>query len=88
MTDIKATLAARGSNYGAYKHDAAICMELVDVMQAQSSWNKLPPYMKHALTLFAVKIARILGGRPEYVDNWHDIAGYATLVEQELLIDE
>jgi hypothetical protein len=31
------------------------------------------------------KIARILNGDPTYTDNWHDIAGYATLVEQHLL---
>lgn len=30
------------------------------------------------------KIARILNGGKSHVDNWHDIAGYATLVENEL----
>lgn len=32
----------------------------------------------------AHKQARILNGDPNYADSWHDIAGYATLVEQEL----
>ena len=27
------------------------------------------------------KLARILNGDPNYVDSWHDIAGYAILVE-------
>ena len=26
----------------------------------------------------------IITGDPDYSDNWHDIAGYATLVEQEI----
>lgn len=29
------------------------------------------------------KIGRILNGDPAYADSWHDIAGYATLVEKE-----
>ena len=32
------------------------------------------------------KMARIVNGDPNYIDNWHDIAGYATLVEQELIM--
>lgn len=34
--------------------------------------------------MIAGKIARIINGDPNYVDSWHDIAGYATLIEQEL----
>jgi hypothetical protein len=30
------------------------------------------------------KIARILNGNPDYVDNWIDIAGYAKLVADDL----
>ena len=30
------------------------------------------------------KIGRILNGDPNYADSWHDIAGYAKLVEDEL----
>ena len=37
-----------------------------------------------ALDLIATKLARIITGDPDYSDNWHDIAGYATLVEQEI----
>ena len=34
--------------------------------------------------MIASKIARIVNGDPDYADNWHDIAGYARLVEKEL----
>ena len=30
------------------------------------------------------KIARILNGDLRYADSWHDIAGYATLVDKRL----
>ena len=39
-----------------------------------------------ALDMICNKMARIVNGDPNYIDNWHDIAGYATLVEQELNI--
>jgi len=37
--------------------------------------------------MIAHKIARIINGDPNHLDSWHDIAGYATLVEQELKND-
>ena len=30
------------------------------------------------------KIGRILAGNPNHSDHWHDIAGYATLVDAQL----
>ena len=39
-----------------------------------------------ALDMICNKMARIVNGDPSYIDNWHDISGYATLVEQELNI--
>lgn len=30
------------------------------------------------------KISRIVNGDPDYADNWHDIQGYARLVEERL----
>jgi hypothetical protein len=40
--------------------------------------------MKQALSVIADKIARILNGDPYYLDNWHDIQGYAQLIENRL----
>jgi len=30
------------------------------------------------------KISRILNGNPNNIDSWHDIVGYASLVEKRL----
>lgn len=38
--------------------------------------------------MIAHKIARILNGDPNYADNWHDIAGYATLIDLQLQGDD
>jgi hypothetical protein len=40
--------------------------------------------MKQALCVICDKMARIGNGDPFYDDNWHDIQGYAKLVEDRL----
>ncbi len=45
---------------------------------------KLSPTQAEALYMIFHKLARIACGDPNYLENWHDIAGYATLVEREL----
>lgn len=55
-----------------------------DEMDWFTPWDLLTPIAKQALTVIADKIARILNGDPNYADNWHDIQGYAKLVEDRL----
>jgi len=83
-TDVKKTLAARGKRYGDFADHAQITQDLKDVMRATEGWERLTPSMREALEMNAHKIGRILNGDPEYADSWHDIAGYAVLVEQQL----
>lgn len=88
MSDLTATLAERGSRYGAFDKHANIAQALQTVMRGTDSietgWAYLAPDMQQALTVIADKIARILNGDPAYIDNWHDIQGYARLVEKRL----
>lgn len=39
---------------------------------------------EEALDMIAHKIGRITAGNPDHIDHWDDIAGYATLVANEL----
>ena len=83
------TLAERGARYGDFTDHAVIAQELQDVMRRHGKagaphWDKLSFVQKQALTVIADKIARILSGDPDYEDNWHDIQGYAKLVEDRL----
>lgn len=83
------TLAERGARYGDFADHAVIAQELQDVMRRHGKagvphWDKLSFVQKQALTVIADKIARILSGDPDYEDNWHDIQGYAKLVEDRL----
>lgn len=97
---VSATLAQRGSRYGDFTDHAKICQDLKDVMVNSSvnmpdlttateshrefRWHKLLPIQKQALEVIMDKVARILSGDPNYDDNWHDIQGYAKLVEDRL----
>jgi hypothetical protein len=78
------TLAERGSRYGRFADHATIAQGIQDVMRGHINWDRLDLDMKQALTVIADKIARILNGDPFYVDNWHDIQGYAKLIEDRL----
>ena len=81
---INSTIDERGNNYGKFKDGAEIMQELKNVMRSTSNWDKLTPSQREALEIIQHKIGRILNGNPSYVDSWHDIQGYAKLVEDEL----
>ncbi len=78
------TLQERGNRYGDFKGHAEIVQALKDVMHEQVGWDKLTPDKRECLEMIAHKIGRILNGDPEYKDNWHDIVGYAKLVDDSL----
>lgn len=79
---IQETLAEREGIYGDYKQVANLTRGLLANMEYSKNWAELYPFQQEALHMIASKIARILEGDHEYVDSWHDVAGYATLVEQ------
>lgn len=84
MTDISNTLNARNERYGAFSGQAAITQAIKNLMRQSPRWNDLDSDMAEALDMIQHKIARILNGDPRYADSWHDIAGYATLVDKRL----
>jgi len=86
MSTVDETLAERGQRYGAFTDHARIAQRLQEVMrESPASWGKLADDQKQALSVIADKIARILNGDPNYSDNWHDIMGYAKLVDDRLV---
>lgn len=81
---IKETLEQRGNRYGQFKYHARIAQALKEEMWMAPGWSALSDDQKEALEMIQHKVARILNGDPNYIDNWHDIQGYALLVEQRL----
>ena len=78
------TLDERGTRYGKFSGHAAASQHLKLVMHRLAGWEKLTPSQAEALDMIAHKIARILNGDPNYADSWHDIAGYASLIDNQL----
>lgn len=84
MNNINDTLSEREKRYGDFHNHAWITQCIKDAMTHDDGWYKLNSSQKEALEMIAHKIGRIINGDPNYADSWHDIAGYATLVENEL----
>jgi hypothetical protein len=98
-SNINATLAERNSRYGDFKGHAVFTQIIKATMVndweslkllceaaeiGELCTTKRSPSQYEALEMIAHKIGRILNGDSNYADSWHDIAGYAMLVEQEL----
>ena len=81
---VEETLRERGSRYGDFSEHAEIAQDVQDAMRKNPRWGRLSAIQKQALTVIADKIARVISGDPDYADNWHDIQGYARLVEERL----
>lgn len=81
---INETLTERGNRYGSFLDNATLTQALTETMRLTNKWGALETDQKEALEMIAHKISRILNGDPNYADSWHDIAGYATLVENRL----
>ena len=87
-SDVNKTLDERGERYGKFKNHAELSQKLKQAMKEKATWWDLSPSQQVSLEMIAHKIARILNGDPNYADNWHDIAGYATLIDLQLQGDD
>jgi Domain of unknown function (DUF6378) len=84
MTNINETLAEREKTYGDFKNVADISQRLKMIMRFGRNWHLMSDDKQESLDMIASKIARILSGDDNLHDSWHDIAGYATLVANEI----
>ena len=80
---VRQTLNQRQSQYGSFEDVAMITEQMVDIMR-KGYYENLAYNQKMALYMICSKMARIVNGDPNHKDSWHDIAGYATLIDNEL----
>ncbi len=85
VAPVAATLEKREKTYGNYSEISRLSQGMQAVMHSGKNWAGLPKDMRESLQLISSKIARILNGDCEHIDSWHDIAGYAELVERRLV---
>lgn len=80
------TLNERGKRYGTFQGHANVSQELKAVIARHLIDRNKTLYddQQEALDMICHKIARIINGDADYADSWHDIAGYASLVDKRL----
>ena len=89
MDNIKDILHERGKRYGSFTGHARISQDIQiviarGIVNREDKSDRFSDTQLEALTMIAHKIGRIVNGDPDYADSWRDIAGYATLVADEL----
>ncbi len=85
---INKTLEQRGERYGKFKDVAATTYALQEILRDAKNHEHMTDDQVIALDMICNKMARIVNGDPNYIENWHDIAGYATLMENELRVTD
>lgn len=86
-TDVSKILDERGSRYGKFVDVAKATSQIQTVVYSHMTSFKrtaLDDDKMLALDMICHKLARIVVGDSDYVDNWVDIAGYAMLVADRL----
>jgi len=82
MTDIKDLLKERGGTHGHWALQSRISENLWQIML--STDKAYSPSQAQALHMICTKLGRIAAGNEDEIDHWKDIAGYATLVANDL----
>lgn len=80
----KETLMARGAEYGDFSTQASMSQRIENILREGHGWQNMNDTEREAIKMIAHKMARLANGNPHSVDGWHDIGGYAKLVEDRL----
>jgi hypothetical protein len=82
--NVQATLNERENSHGDFIENGRVMQLFKAICRNEVNWELLSPYQKESIDMICNKLGRILCGNPNHIDHWHDIAGYATLVENIL----
>lgn len=84
---VRQTLKTRQSQYGSFEDVATATQDLLKILE-KTGLKSLPSMHKEALHMICSKMVRIVNGDHNFIESWHDIAGYATLMENELRVTD
>ena len=83
--DLNTILAERGAQYGDFSAQARLSQRLKSVVRDhRPAGLPLNASQTESMEMILHKIARIVNGNPDNEDSWRDIAGYATLIADQL----
>jgi|TARA_R110002110_G_scaffold175446_2_gene379037 hypothetical protein len=86
LPGVSDTLQERGKDYGSFSGGIQIEADIIKLLTERYKKERgkvMDPICVQWLNHIAIKLSR-LSITPNHVDSWHDIAGYATLIEKEL----
>lgn len=78
------TIDTRAKEYGDFSDMAAFAQEVEMVAMRYPGYALMTPVEREGLHMIIHKMGRMLAGNPHNRDNWHDIQGYAKMVEDRL----
>ena len=81
---IEEVLNQRQATYGSFTKNAEVSQMMKYFMTQGTNYKQMPMAHREALEMIVHKIARIVNGDPNYIDNWIDICGYSQLVIEEI----
>ena len=81
---ISDVLNEREQTHGDFAENARMAQSLRNVIAEAKNYESLSDVQKEAIHNIVSKLSRILCGDADHEDNWIDIAGYSTLVVNEL----
>lgn len=86
MSNVNETLKTRGEVYGDFAQGITLEAEILSLIKGRyyaEHGEDMSELDAVALSKIVMKLSR-LAVSPNHIDSWHDIAGYAVLVETHL----
>tara|TARA_Y100000310_G_scaffold325691_1_gene389521 strand:+ start:614 stop:1153 length:540 start_codon:yes stop_codon:yes gene_type:complete len=83
---VEDTLNTRGSNYGSVTDNANMIDKIISALAIGEGYMNWTPTHRHCVYMMVVKLTRMACGNPNHSDNPHDVAGYAKLLEDYVLL--
>lgn len=88
MKNVDDTLTDRGQHYGDFARTFDVIQQIKAALKDGAGWAEMPAERREALEMIAVKMGRLVSGDSGHADSWHDIAGYARLVEESVMPED
>lgn len=87
-SNVEQTLSERESQYGSFLSVANTTGGLMGVLLNSKNGQTMPYAHQEALHMICSKMARIVNGDFNHKDSWHDIGGYAKLIENLIEVED
>ncbi len=79
MSDTDRLHKERSGEYGEWSSQAEVAQSIKESFKFGANYDECTPQVKEKLDMIANKLSRIVNGNQFNIDSWDDIAGYATL---------